>query len=508
MPSVERLDQRLDAVSDRLSPLVIKEVRQFVRGREFLISFTLSLVIALIVAAYGSAQAMSGSTTAGRSTFGTLLACLALLGCAAVPIGAFSTLRTERLEQTLDLIALTSLSPRHIVIGKLLAQGAKLATFFAVMAPFVATSFLLGGVDFVTISLALGAVFLWSMWIAAAALCVSAMVTSRVASGLVFGVFGVVLLISFTLGQSLLLSPFGLRRLLGVSGLSAWSSLLPMIFGLVTMANLVLLAENRLSPPSESRVAPLRIGLFIQFLFIIGWALSRPLTAAISTGAPPSMVLSLQVGFLAGLGGLHLALVAFFSVTEGPSEARPRRAPGDSRPVHDATSRDWRWLLSGGSAPAALYMLIQVVIFVGAAYLLGGGWEAVRWFLAICGAICLFTGLPSYVIHCLGWWSAPKLAAQGLILVLVFLSLILPDLLYFVLLRPEDFDLDFSTRHLFSPLRTLFNWTTVESSGWFAIPALWSALGFGSYLVLLRRARSQTPAAVSVPMPMRDDQGV
>ena len=510
MPSVERLDQRLDAVSDRLSPLVIKEVRQFVRGREFIISFTVSLVIALIIAAVGSAQAMSGSTTSGRSTFGMLLACLALLGCAAVPIGAFGTLRAERLEQTFDLIALTALSPRRIVIGKLLAQGAKLGTFFAVMAPFVVTSFLLGGVDFVTIGISLGVLFLWSMWIAAAALCVSSMVTSRVGSGLVLGVFGVVLLMSFMLGQSLLRSPFGLRRLFGVAGLSAWGSLLPMIFGLITMANLVLLAENRLAPPSERRVAPLRIGLLIQFLFIIGWAFSPPLIVSSGPGSMSgSSVVLQQVEWLSAMGGLHLAAVAFFLVTEGAAETRPRRWPADARPGDAGMSRDWWWVLSAGPAPAAVYILLQMIMFVAAPYVFGGEWSHVRWFFVICGAICLFSGLPSYVVHRSTWWSAPTLAARGLILVLVFLSLVLPELVYFVLQRPEVFEAEFSLRHLFSPVLTVLNWTTaVELKGWVAIPIFWSAVGFASYLLLLRGEPARPPAAAPVRLPMQDNQGV
>jgi hypothetical protein len=157
---------RLDALSDRISPVVVKEVRQFVRSREFVASFATSLLIALLIAFFGSMQALGGSRTAGQWTFTTLTACLALLGLAVVPMGAFTTLRTERLEQTLELISLTTMSPRRIVVGKLAAQAVKLVTFFAVMMPFMATSFLLGGIDFVTILTTMVAVFLGSMWVA------------------------------------------------------------------------------------------------------------------------------------------------------------------------------------------------------------------------------------------------------------------------------------------------------------------------------------------------------
>ena len=110
-----RLLQWLADTSDRLSPLVVKEVRQLVRGREFVLAFSASLLVGLTVAGLGAAAALGGSNTSGRWTFALLMGGLALLGLAVVPLGAFSALRHERLEQTLDLITLTSLSPRRIV---------------------------------------------------------------------------------------------------------------------------------------------------------------------------------------------------------------------------------------------------------------------------------------------------------------------------------------------------------------------------------------------------------
>ena len=113
-------------------------------------SFGLCLVVGLAVAFFGTADALTGNGTSGRWTFGALIGCLTFLGLVVVPLGTFGALRNERLEQTLELITLTALSPRRVVIGKLLAQGVKLATLFAGLAPFIAMSFLLGGIDFGT----------------------------------------------------------------------------------------------------------------------------------------------------------------------------------------------------------------------------------------------------------------------------------------------------------------------------------------------------------------------
>ena len=106
---ISRLISWLDEASDRLSPIVVKEVRQIVRGREFNYSFMISLVVGLLVAFFGAANAATGNGTTGQSVFVALTACLALLGIGIVPFGASSALRNERLEQTMDLISVTSL---------------------------------------------------------------------------------------------------------------------------------------------------------------------------------------------------------------------------------------------------------------------------------------------------------------------------------------------------------------------------------------------------------------
>src|SRR4051812_33427848 len=190
----------LEDKSDWLSPIVVKEVRQIVRSREFAFSFGASLVAALAVAFYGAASALAGATSGG-ATFVALMVCLTLLGMLVVPIGAFSALRTERLEQTLELVTVTALSPRRVVAGKLMAQAVKLVTLFAAMAPFIAMSFLLGGVDFFTILLSLLVLFVWSLWASAAFLFLSTLFKSRAMSGVVYGAAGIVLLVVLTLGR-------------------------------------------------------------------------------------------------------------------------------------------------------------------------------------------------------------------------------------------------------------------------------------------------------------------
>ena len=83
--------------SDWLSPIVVKEVRQVVRGREFNYSFFASLVAGLAVAFFGAADALTGNGTAGRWTF------IALMGCPDVPrAGGRAARRVQRAAQRAD----------------------------------------------------------------------------------------------------------------------------------------------------------------------------------------------------------------------------------------------------------------------------------------------------------------------------------------------------------------------------------------------------------------------
>jgi hypothetical protein len=486
----------LEHTSDRVSPIVVKEVRQAVRGREFHYSFGSSLLVGLMVAFFGAGDALTGSGTSGSWTFAALMSCLTLLGLAVVPLGAFSALRNERLEQTLELITLTALSPRRVVIGKLLAQGVKLATLFAGLAPFIAMSFLLGGIDFGTILIALPVLFLWSMWACAACLFLSSLLKTRAMSGLVLGGVGILLF--------LFLIVFGLPRVLffmmsrgAVGGGAAfgfgmpasqswWGLAIATTSCLVTMANLVLLAENRLSLPTENRVTALRVGFLVQFLLIAGWTLSfineAPLARSNAGGA------------LGVLGGLHLAVVAMFTLTE--DLIVPRRVL-----LRMNAASPWRRMLSmflPGGGRGAIYVLGQMALFLAAGWLLRPAWVSFRWFLAVCGYVCFFTGLPVAFFRFLQPARAAAFQLRVAVLVMLSLALVLPDIAYYLLWQPDVFDLKYAGRHLFNPIRTLANWRLVEANHGFAIPVLVGLTGLLAYFALIHLGMRMTgqPAPV------------
>jgi hypothetical protein len=479
-----RLFSRLDAASDRLSPIVVKEVRQIVRGREFNYSFMISLVVGLLVAFFGAANASTGSGTTGQAVFAALIAGLALLGIGIVPFGAFNALRNERLEQTMDLITVTSLSARKVIVGKLLAQAVKLATLFAGMAPFVATSFLLGGIDFVSIVVSLAIVFIASLWVCAAALLVSSAAKTRGMSGMLIA-GGAFLLLLFFGGLNIVPRLlFGLSRGGGFGpGFTTpsswndwWAFAIFLLVGTLSLVNLVLLAENRLSSPVENKATALRIGFFAQFLAILAGFTAIAHFTSLPRAVEPMAVFGL----------LHLTIVAAFTVTEDFRVSRRvhRRIQTPSR-----WSGLWTMLWPGGGRGAA-YVLLQMVMLIVAVRLLS--LRDVGWVVAACGYICFFTGAPAVLLRMV----RPRVSSfliRVAILVLLSASMVLPDLLYYVIAQ-DSFNVVFSGRHLVNPLRTLANWRLVEGRDLYLMPALIGITGVLTYarLMVMNRRTSRT----------------
>jgi hypothetical protein len=473
----------LEGASDRLSPIVVKEVRQLARGREFLYSFHVALLVGVAVAFFGAADALTGGGTSGRWTFAALTGALALLGFVVVPLGAFNALRNERLEQTLELITLTALSPRRVVIGKLLAQSVKLATFFAGLAPFVAMSFLLGGVDFATILVSLLVVFMWALCVSAACLFLSSSVRSRAMSGLVFGVIGIVMLLALIAFGAPRAIYFVMMRggMVGMAGggmgaggaTSWWTLAMSTTFCVALTANFVLLAENRLLLPSENRSTPLRLGCLAQLVLMLGWALSF-ITG--STGVPTGAADMLLV-----CGVVHLAAVAMFAVTEDLVLPPRVRLAGQARP-------SWRRViapLQPGGGNGAIYVLLQMVLLLVVVGVLYADRARLHWFAVAFGYICFFTGAPVVLYRAVRPYEPAAFRLRVAVLALLAAAMVVPDLLAYLLWQPDGLDFRFSLRHLLNPFRTLANIRDASAS-YNALAELIGVTGVLAWIVLIR----------------------
>jgi hypothetical protein len=134
-----------------------------------------------------------------------------------------------------------------------------------------------------------------------------------------------------------------------------------------------------------------------------------------------------------------------------------------------------------------------------------------RVMIVVCGYICLFTGVPTLAF----WLLAPRQAnatkLRVAVLVTLAASAVLPDIIHYIVWRPDVLDLSYQTRHLISPIQTLASWDTVEAQGWYPVPIAFGLIGLIALLVLIRmgvRATSQ-PVAVDPhrPAPVAGEAG-
>jgi hypothetical protein len=248
----------------------------------------------------------------------------------------------------------------------------------------------------------------------------------------------------------------------------------------MSMVNLVLLAENRLSLPAEDRVTALRVGFFVQFLMIVAWALAFVHAPGISPDAPLSM--------LGAMGGLHLAVVAIFTVTEDLTVSRRVF-------LQNQSSARWRGpiaIFRPGGGRGAAYVLAQMGILLIVGRIITPKPSDLRWLMAICGYICFFTG----VVVCGVRRVAPERAKAKHLRVgsVLFLAavMLLADLVSYMVTPSKLFTVDYSARHVFNPFRTLSNWPAAEANGWDLLALGLGIIGFALYAVLIQMGRGAT----------------
>jgi hypothetical protein len=145
------LRQKLD---NRLNPVLVKEVRQAVRGKFFRFSFLLMLIVASVVASllltnldpHGSEL----SSDSGATYFFGMLIVFAAASMVLVPLQANRSMAAERDDRTFDALLISGLRPAQIIQGKWLASGMLLLLFTSTLAPFLVVGFTLFGLDLLT----------------------------------------------------------------------------------------------------------------------------------------------------------------------------------------------------------------------------------------------------------------------------------------------------------------------------------------------------------------------
>jgi hypothetical protein len=142
---------------DWINPIVVKELRQAVQSR-FVVSALLAL-LCIQLSAIGIYLYTTRSSIldidAGRQVFMLLNGILLFISMLFVPLYTAIRLVSERSDSNVDLLFITTIKPRSIIAGKLLASIILTILIFSACLPFMAFTYFLRGIDLPSIFIVL-----------------------------------------------------------------------------------------------------------------------------------------------------------------------------------------------------------------------------------------------------------------------------------------------------------------------------------------------------------------
>lgn len=268
------VDQWLERAGERLNPILVKEARQALKSRQFVITFALLLACGLLWSLIGVSLQMPGIyyTPSGPFLLVGYFIILTVPMLLIVPFSAYRSLAGEREDGTFELLSITTLSARQIVTGKLGSAVLQMLVYYSALSPCIAFTYLLRGVDIVTILLVLFYTFLASVLVSAFGLMVATVSRARHVQ--------VLLSVALLLGLALLTllwciwtvifldesadMPFDESEVWIAQGaiLTAYGSYLVLF---------LLAAAAQLSFASDNRSTRLRIAMLVQQVLFTGW---------------------------------------------------------------------------------------------------------------------------------------------------------------------------------------------------------------------------------------------
>lgn len=261
--------------SERLNPILVKESRQALKSKQFVITFSLLLIAGWAWSMLGVALLSPGVYYApgGRFMLSMYFVILSIPVLVIVPFSAFRSLASEREDGTFELLSITTLSARQIVTGKLGSAVLQMLVYFSALAPCIAFTYLLRGIDIVTIAFLLFYTFVASILLSAFGLVVATLTRARHWQ-VVLSVLLLIILLFVTFYWTV-----GFGQLIANQNTAFDEPDFWLVQGVVVTfcisnaALFVLIAAAQISFASDNRSTRLRVMLLIQQVLWIGWLL-------------------------------------------------------------------------------------------------------------------------------------------------------------------------------------------------------------------------------------------
>jgi hypothetical protein len=333
MSTVERTFQWLERAGDWANPILVKETRQALKSRQFVITFMLVLGSAWIVSAFWllrSGPSLEYEAT-GRQLFYWFYVVLAVATVLVVPFTAFRSLQSERELNTYELLNVTTLSPRQIVWGKLFSALVQLFIFYSAITPFIAFASLLQGFDTPRAAFVLVGSMLVSLFLSMEVLMFATLAKQRVGQG--FSAIVALSQLSFALFGAL---GFVLQAIeldtLRIDNRDFWVATgVVLVFGASYFVLFQQVTTAQLTFESDNRSTAIRITGMVQFWMLwaalAGWAYFYAVPMGLMRGFE-----SVLTG-LATASTVHWTVFGLFMATEGDFLSRRVRRGLPRSPV-------------------------------------------------------------------------------------------------------------------------------------------------------------------------------
>ena len=264
----------MDRCSDWLNPILVKESRQAMKSRQFVTTFSLLLIASWVWSMLGVAILSPGVyyVPGGRFMLVGYFLIQNFPLVIIIPFAAFRSLAAEREDGTYELLSISTLQPRQIILGKLGSASLQILIYLSVLAPCMAFTYLLRGVDILLV-LSLVCYSALGCWLLCCLGLLLATLTKARHWQILISVFFILLLGFLCFVSSISVSamivesrpiPFELPEYW-----IAQAMILTVIFAAATM--FVLAATARITSRSENRSTPLRIGMLVCHLLLVGW---------------------------------------------------------------------------------------------------------------------------------------------------------------------------------------------------------------------------------------------
>ncbi len=264
------------SLSDRINPIVVKELRQAVQSR-FVIAALMTLLSIQIIA-IGIYLLTSGgslfSFDAGRDVFLILFAILQGVGMLFVTLYTGIRLAAERSDTNVDLLFITTIKPRSVIAGKMFAAVTLTVLIYSACMPFMAFTYFLRGIDLPSIFLSLAFGLVVVIACAQAAIFVALIPVGRAFKI----IFGLIALIIFGIAYFATMGGVGSMVTRGVVTRLSWQPVIIVGIVIVFLIGLFFVMSMALIMPiAANRALPVRLFLTAAWLLTGAAALTNSL---------------------------------------------------------------------------------------------------------------------------------------------------------------------------------------------------------------------------------------